>query len=343
MTRMTKKQRSSDHLRVSGESRSALQPRAAAWREVGLTIGVLWSVLGAACFFVGAQWVYDESGTELATAPSCSMCSSLWAASWSSASSAGVRAGGEKASPNSAGGAPPAHRCSSLPSSMGWPGRRWPMPEAETRWPGLWQRPIMMAIGLVLAFGEEIAVRGLILDRLERCGSSRLLQVVIAAAVVGRVPRRGRAPHLALLHALLLHPVRRSLDLLRLWRSQPHTGLRRPRHDPFPGRPRPHAGNPLRSRGRADHPALLDPECRSDASSGAAKHHEALHRWCIRIKCDESPQRPLRPQRRLHRCTGGLHDLLRGDHGVLLHSCAEPWSTSGGFSRYCCPSTAMRA
>ena len=48
-----------------------------------------------------------------------------------------------------------------------------------------WQRPIMMAIGLVLAFGEEIAVRGLILDRLERCGSSRLLQVVITAAVMG--------------------------------------------------------------------------------------------------------------------------------------------------------------
>ena len=64
MTRMTKKQRSSDHLRVSGESRPPLS-RAAAWREVGLTIGVLWSVLGAACFFVGAQWVYDEWGTSL--------------------------------------------------------------------------------------------------------------------------------------------------------------------------------------------------------------------------------------------------------------------------------------
>ena len=28
-----------------------------------------------------------------------------------------------------------------------------------------WQRPIMMGVGVILAFGEEIAVRGLILDR----------------------------------------------------------------------------------------------------------------------------------------------------------------------------------
>jgi len=53
-----------------------------------------------------------------------------------------------------------------------------------------------MAIGLVLAFGEEIAVRGLILDRLERCGSSRLLQVVITAAVMGVYHGVGGGPPL---------------------------------------------------------------------------------------------------------------------------------------------------
>lgn len=50
-------------------------------------------------------------------------------------------------------------------------------------WP--WQRPIMMGVGLILAFGEEIAVRGLILDRLERCGTGFLVQIVTTGAVVG--------------------------------------------------------------------------------------------------------------------------------------------------------------
>ena len=48
-----------------------------------------------------------------------------------------------------------------------------------------WQRPIMMGVGLILAFGEEIAVRGLILDRLERCGTGRLVQIVTTGAVMG--------------------------------------------------------------------------------------------------------------------------------------------------------------
>lgn len=134
MTRMTKKQRSSDHLRVSGESRPPLS-RAAAWREVGLTIGVLWSVLGAACFFVGAQWVYDEWGTSLNGAlvldvlflVGCLVVIGFVRWRQSRRGEGFAELGW---------GRPPAHRCSSLPSSMGWPGRRWPMPEAETRWPG---------------------------------------------------------------------------------------------------------------------------------------------------------------------------------------------------------------
>ena len=47
-----------------------------------------------------------------------------------------------------------------------------------------WQRPIMMSVGLVLAFAEEIAVRGLILDRLARCGTSRLIQIVVTAGIM---------------------------------------------------------------------------------------------------------------------------------------------------------------
>ena len=43
----------------------------------------------------------------------------------------------------------------------------------------------MMGVGVILAFGEEIAVRGLILDRLERCGTGRLVQIVTTGAVMG--------------------------------------------------------------------------------------------------------------------------------------------------------------
>ena len=43
----------------------------------------------------------------------------------------------------------------------------------------------LVVIGLVLAFGEEIAVRGLILDRLGRCRTSRLVQIVVTGAVMG--------------------------------------------------------------------------------------------------------------------------------------------------------------
>lgn len=39
--------------------------RAVAWREVGLAVVVLWSVLGGACFFLGAQSIYDRWGTSL--------------------------------------------------------------------------------------------------------------------------------------------------------------------------------------------------------------------------------------------------------------------------------------
>ena len=51
-------------LPASGGSRPPLS-RAEAWREVGLAVAVLWAVIGGACFFTGAQWVYDSWGTSL--------------------------------------------------------------------------------------------------------------------------------------------------------------------------------------------------------------------------------------------------------------------------------------
>ena len=183
MTRMTKKQRSSDHLRVSGEPRPPLS-RAAAWREVGLTIGVLWSVLGAACFFAGAQWVYDEWGTSLNGAlvldviflVGCLVVIGFvrWRQSRRGEGFAELGWGRPARTPM---------LIIAVIYGLAWTAMAYARGGDPLAWS--WQRPIMMAIGLVLAFGEEIAVRGLILDRLERCGSSRLLQVVITAAVMG--------------------------------------------------------------------------------------------------------------------------------------------------------------
>jgi Type II CAAX prenyl endopeptidase Rce1-like len=48
-----------------------------------------------------------------------------------------------------------------------------------------WERPIMMLIGLCLAFGEELAMRGFFMEQLRRGGIPTWLQVVSCAAFMG--------------------------------------------------------------------------------------------------------------------------------------------------------------
>jgi len=66
---------------------------------------------------------------------------------------------------------------------LAWAGLSYARGGDPLAWP--WQRPIMMGVGVILAFGEEIAVRGLILDRLERCGTGHLVQIVTTGVVMG--------------------------------------------------------------------------------------------------------------------------------------------------------------
>lgn len=47
-----------------------------------------------------------------------------------------------------------------------------------------WQRPIMMLVGVVLAFGEELAVRGYMMEQLRRARVPAWLQVVATALVM---------------------------------------------------------------------------------------------------------------------------------------------------------------
>lgn len=48
-----------------------------------------------------------------------------------------------------------------------------------------WQRPVMALIGIVLAFGEELAVRGFLLEQLRRAGVPTWLQVALSSVVMG--------------------------------------------------------------------------------------------------------------------------------------------------------------
>ncbi len=48
-----------------------------------------------------------------------------------------------------------------------------------------WERPIMMLIGLFLAFGEELAMRGFFMEQLRRGGIPTWLQVIASAIFMG--------------------------------------------------------------------------------------------------------------------------------------------------------------
>ena len=157
--------------------------KAAAWREVGLTAATLWLVLGGACFVLGAQWIHDRWGRSLNAALildvvfliGCLVVIGfvLWR----------QRRQGEGVA--ELGWGRPARMpvvVIAVVYGLAWTSMSYMRGGDPLAFP--WQRPVMMAIGLVLAFAEEIAVRGLILDRLARCGTSRVIQIVVTAAVM---------------------------------------------------------------------------------------------------------------------------------------------------------------
>lgn len=165
------------------DSRPALS-RAVAWREVGLTAVVLWLVLGGACFFAGAQWVYDKWGRSLNAALALDVIFLVgclvvigfvrWRQNRQGEGLAELGWGRPARTPV---------LIIAVIYGLAWTAMSYARGGDPLAWS--WQRPIMMVIGLVLAFGEEIAVRGLILDRLGRCRTSRLVQIVVTGAVMG--------------------------------------------------------------------------------------------------------------------------------------------------------------
>jgi len=167
---------------VSGLQRPPLSSTAA-WREVALTAGVLWLVLGGACFFLGAQSIYDRWGTSLNAAFVLDIvfligCLAvivfvLWRQHRQGEGIAELGWGRPVRTPVIV---------IAVVYGLAWTAMSYMRGGDPLAFP--WQRPIMMAVGLVLAFAEEIAVRGLILDRLARCGTSRLIQIVVTAGIM---------------------------------------------------------------------------------------------------------------------------------------------------------------
>src|ERR1700674_5629336 len=52
-------------------------------------------------------------------------------------------------------------------------------------WAAPWERPVMAVIGSFLAFGEELAVRGFLMEQLRRGGVATWPEVLVSAVVMG--------------------------------------------------------------------------------------------------------------------------------------------------------------
>lgn len=158
--------------------------RRQAWIDVLGTTAVLWVVLGIACFGAGTEWAFATYGVSLQGAFAldmvffagmCAVIAYVW---WRQRSiGQGFRELGW--------GAP----ARTLPFVVAivfavlWASTAYLRGADPLAWS--WQRPVMMAVGLVIAVAEETAVRGIIMDRLHRAGHAVWLQCVVSGVVMG--------------------------------------------------------------------------------------------------------------------------------------------------------------
>lgn len=158
------------------------EPRRA-WARVLAMTAILWLVLGIGCFSFGTRWVYAEYGSSLQGAFALSLVFLAGAIVVSAAVWGWQRRLGESL------------------AEIGW--RRPTTKRAIVAgvvfgvlWTAMsyarggdplamsWQRPLMMAIGVVIAFGEE-AARAFILAQLHRIRVPALAQVVLGGVIMG--------------------------------------------------------------------------------------------------------------------------------------------------------------
>lgn len=157
---------------------------ATAWRNaLGVALG-LWVVLGVGCFGVGSQLVADRYGHSLQGA----FILDLVFLAGVLVVIAGVvgwqRAHGETI--RDLGWLAPTRRIAvvvAVAYGLAWTASSYAQGGDPFAWS--WQRPVMALIGLVLAFGEELAVRGLFLEQLRRGRVPTWVQVVASGLVMG--------------------------------------------------------------------------------------------------------------------------------------------------------------
>lgn len=155
-----------------------------AWRNAAEVTVLLWVVLGVGCFGVGAQLVADRYGHGLTGALVLDLIFLAGVLVVIAAVLGWQRAHGETI--RDLGWRAPT-RPVAIVAALGY-GLVWTASGYARGGDPLalsWQRPVMAAIGIVLAFGEELAVRGFFLEQLRRGGVPTWLQVLASGLVMG--------------------------------------------------------------------------------------------------------------------------------------------------------------
>jgi len=155
-----------------------------AWRNALGVAVLLWVVLGVGCFGVGAQLVADRYGHSLDGAFVLDLVFLAGVLIVIAAVVGWQRAHGETI--RELGWRAPTRTVAivvAIAFGLVWTASSYARGGDPLAWS--WQRPVMAVIGVVLAFGEELAVRGFFLEQLRRGGVPTLLQVLASALVMG--------------------------------------------------------------------------------------------------------------------------------------------------------------
>ena len=168
---------------VDDPTRATLSPRTA-WLRVLLISLVLWLVLGVGCFGFGAQIVAQRLGHDVPAAFVLDLVFLAGALVIIAVVVGWQRAHGETIR-DLGWGAPTRKSAIVIGVAYGllWTASSYARGGNPLAW--TWQRPVMALIGLVLAFGEEIAVRGFLMEQLRRGGVATWVQVVTSGLVMG--------------------------------------------------------------------------------------------------------------------------------------------------------------
>ena len=159
-------------------------PPAHAWRNaIGVSV-LLWVVLGVGCFGIGAQTVADHYGSSVGGAFVLDLIFLAGVLIVIAAVLGWQRAHGETL--RELGWRRPTTGTAlavGIVFGLAWTASGYARggdPLAFT-----WQRPVMAVIGVALAFGEEVAVRGFFLEQLRRGGVRTWVQVVASGLMMG--------------------------------------------------------------------------------------------------------------------------------------------------------------